>query len=133
MGVSVARRTVRLGPLPLVAEYPAKPAAIAKASVSGKPEIQVSPNPDGSGTLSVEPPGAWEWKNCALDLTHCTSVGTGTQISTAGAGEGTLFTATLEGRTLISPRWDGNVYFAQPPSLRGTIRANEFIFPWNGD
>jgi hypothetical protein len=57
----------------------------------------------------------------------------GSQISTGGAVSGTVFTATLAGRTLVSPEWDGNVYFAKGPSLRGTISANEFVAPENGD
>jgi hypothetical protein len=127
-GRVLARRTLRLG------RSPAKERrSTARSSASGKPEIHVSLNPDGSGTLTAEPAGAWEWKNCKADLTSCVAVGTGSQITTVGATEGTLFTATLNGRILISPRWDGNVHFAQPPSLRGTIAANEFVFLWNGD
>jgi hypothetical protein len=95
--------------------------------------ISVTFNDDGSGTLTAEPSGNWEWKNCAPDLTGCVPAGTGTQISTGGAAEGTLFTATLAARTLISPKWNGNVYFAKAPGVKGTARANEFVAPEAGD
>jgi hypothetical protein len=127
-GRQIAHRTVGAK----LAERPSKTSKRASIS-STAPQIHVALDPDGSGSLSVEPAGSWEWKNCDPTLTTCTPVGAGSQISTAGASEGTVFTATLNGRTLVSPRWDGNVYFAKPPSLRGTIKANEFIAPENGD
>jgi hypothetical protein len=128
-GKKAAGRT--LSTSKLVAAKPKK-GAKARASAAA-PYIDVGLSPDGSGSLTANPPGAWDWRTCAPDLTGCAAAGEGPQISTGGAKEGTVFTATLAGRTLISPVWNGNVYFAKAPGLVGTVRANELVAPESGD
>jgi hypothetical protein len=130
--VNGEKAAVRAVPIKKLAA--AKPKKVAKArSSAAAPYIDAGLNPDGTGSLAAHPPGAWVWKNCAVDLTDCVAVGEGPQISTAGASAGTLFTASLAGRTLISPPWNGNVYFSKAPGLVGTARANEFVAPESGD
>lgn len=96
------------------------------------PSIDTSLNPDGSGTLAISPSEESSWEACNREL-ECTPFATGSQISTGNAPEGTIFKASVGGRAVLSPAWGGNVFLAKRPSLRGDVRANEFVAPLGGD
>jgi hypothetical protein len=113
-----------------------------RASAAEKPEIRVSVDENGSGTLVVNP-GAWNWENCTPGLSHCVSLGPAQDISTLGVEPNTRFRVTRPGveETAISPIWQGDVANIEHPAVSGTIRANELVTPvagkwtggWEGD
>jgi len=84
----------------------------------------------------------WSWEACGIDLESCTPFAHGRIIETAGAPAPTIFRVTSSyGATTLSPRWNGRVASTSPPSIAGTVRANELVVPvpgewtggWEGD
>lgn len=105
-------------------------------------KIQPVLDPDGSGRMvlnsQTNPSGeTWSWESCSLDLETCAPFATGRIVGTAGAPAPTVFRAVSNlGATAVSLLWNGNVSPASPPTVAGTVRANELVVPvpgqWNG-
>jgi len=109
--------------------------------------IQAALNDDGSGEMiansQLNPEGeAWSWEACTPGPLACSAFGSGRIVQTAGAGAPTVFRATSNrGPSALSPVWHGNVFSTSPPSISGTVRANELVTPapgewsggWEGD
>ena len=79
----------------------------------------------------------WSWEACSPDLTSCTPFATGRIVSTSGSAAETVFRATSNFEaTARSPVWHGNPVAIGPPSVSGTIRANQLVIPvagqWSG-
>jgi hypothetical protein len=78
-----------------------------------------------------------KWEACPPSLSGCVLAGSGGELSTWSAGSGTVFRITGgDGSTGLSPVWHGNVVSLTPPSVTGTVRANELVRPipglWEG-
>lgn len=93
---------------------------------------------DGSGFLFVNTPEEpMSWEACPPVLTSCTLFGSGGEIITTGAPPESVFRVTGgAGSVGLSPLWHGNVFPVTPPSVKGTVRANELVTPvpggWSG-
>lgn len=79
----------------------------------------------------------WSWQACAPDVSNCKPFATGRIVSTNGAAAETVFRATSSfGATALSSVWHGNPVATGPPSVSGTVRANELVTPvagqWRG-
>ena len=92
---------------------------------------------DGSGRLFVKDPGGgWSWEACSVDLASCAAFPGYQELSTVGAAPETVFRVSGQGRTGLSPPWHGNLTSLGPPSVAGSLRANELVRPvpgqWSG-
>lgn len=100
--------------------------------------MQALLNSDGSGRLFVNTYGGpFSWEVCAPDLSSCAPFGAGGELTTtAGAPPNTVFRVSSGSATGLSPVWRGDVVPAGPPSVSGTVRANERVTPlpgqWSG-
>lgn len=106
-------------------------------------EMQALLKDDGSGFLFVNTPQEpMTWEACSSTLTNCTPFGSGGELATAGASPVRIFRVTGGAGSIgLSPVWHGNVSSTSPPSVRGSVRANELVTPvpggwgggWGGD
>lgn len=95
---------------------------------------------DGSGHLFVNNGSEPSWQVCAPDLSNCRPFATGGDVATTGAPSGVVFFwasgVSRAGGGWLSPIWNGNVTSLSPPSVGGTVRANELVTPvpgrWQG-
>lgn len=115
----------------------AKPANAAESA-----SIQAVLNPNGSGGMiansQTNPEGeTWSWESCTPALVDCRPFAGGRMVETTGASPETIFRVTSSrGATTLSPVWHGTVAPAAPPTISGTVRANELVTPipggWHG-
>jgi hypothetical protein len=107
--------------------------------------VQAVLAPDGSGVLVGQPKlpapdnpsRTWSWDVCAPNGADCTPFATGQNTTTAGAPAHVVFEAIAsDGLTAMSPVWYGPPAPLTPPSVTGTIQANDLVTPaagtWNG-
>jgi hypothetical protein len=88
---------------------------------------------DGTGRLFVNnTDGPWHWESCTPELTDCRQMKGGRELSTRGIQTPAVFRVKSEGMVSISPEWRGRVTQIAPPSVKGIIRANEFVSPIPG-
>jgi hypothetical protein len=113
---------------------PAIDSASAKAA-----SFQALLNPDGTGRIFVNNGSSPAWTVCAPDRSSCHPFATGGDVSTNGAPPDVVFRAethALEEPEWLTPIWLGNVTSVAPPSVSGTVRANELVTPipgrWQG-
>ncbi len=106
----------------------------APASAAEGIRMQALLNADGSGFLGVNTPREpMTWEACSPTLSNCTPFGSGVTLNTAGANPDTVFRVTGgDGSIGLSPIWRGNVTSLTPPSVRGSVRANELVTPRAG-
>jgi hypothetical protein len=106
--------------------------ATAQAVSPVEAEMQTLYNADGSGMLFANGSNT-TWERCNSDLSACESAGTTREIVTGSAPVGTIF--RLQGHP-TGPVWHGNLAITAPPSVQGTLSANEFVVPvlasWQG-
>jgi hypothetical protein len=104
-----------------------------EAAQAERMPFQALLNPDGSGRLFTNNGSAPAWMVCSPDRSACRPFATGGDITTTGAPSNVVFWA---GENWLTPTWSGNVVSAGPPSLSGTLRANELVTPvpgsWQG-
>lgn len=99
----------------------------------GKINMQALLDDDGTGRLFVNnTDGPWRWESCAPRLTDCHPMKGGQELSTRGVQGPAVFRVKSEGMVGISPEWRGRVTQIAPPSVKGIIRANEFVSPMPG-
>jgi hypothetical protein len=127
----------------MVGQMSASTPILAAESASIQPVIA----PDGGGRMvanSQTNPAdeTWSWEACTLGLKKCSPFAQGRIVDTAGAPIPTVFRVTSSyGATTLSPRWNGRVASVSPPTVTGTVRANELVVPvpgewrggWEGD
>jgi hypothetical protein len=108
--------------------------SFAPVSAAEGIRMQALLNADGSGFLGVNTPKEpMTWEACSPTLSNCTPFGSGATLNTAGANPETVFrVAGGDGSIGLSPIWHGNVVSLTPPSVRGSVRANELVTPRAG-
>lgn len=114
----------------------------ASAGAVERPTVSTSLKANGSGLLIANAQSnpddqTWTWQACSADLSLCTSFGIGRTISTSGARPNTRFRATSSyGATAVSSLWRGSLRPLKPPTVTGTLRANNRVTPdpnqWHG-
>ncbi|HEV2790961.1 MAG TPA: hypothetical protein VGV69_06645 [Solirubrobacterales bacterium] len=108
-------------------------AVAAPVEGSGEVEMQALLDDDGSGRLFVNnTDGPWQWESCTPRLTDCSRMTGDRELSTRGVRPPAVFRVRSEGLVGISPEWRGRVEQIAPPTVTGTIRANEFVAPVPG-
>lgn len=107
--------------------------ATASPSAAQEVRMQALMDPDGYGRLLVNSSGGtWSWEACAPTLTDCTPFGGGEEIKTKGAPPATVFRVKGGGAVGVSPEWRGRLTQVSPPTVRGVVRANDFVSPVPG-
>lgn len=102
-------------------------------------EIQPVLAPNGSGRMVVNSQTnpddeTWAWESCTLDLKTCTPFARGRIVETTDAPVPAIFRATsTRGAVALSPQWNGTVAAVSPPSVAGTVQANELVVPVPGE
>lgn len=100
---------------------------------SGEIRMQALLDADGTGRLFVNnTDGPWRWEVCTPELIDCSHMAGGRELSTRGARSPAVFRVKSEGLIGISPEWRGRVEQVAPPSVKGIVRANEFVSPMPG-
>lgn len=121
--------------------------AAPTAAAAEQASIQAVLNLDGSGRMiansQTNPDDeTWSREACPVNLTTCSPFTRGRIVETAGAPVPSVFRVTSSyGAITLSPRWNGNVSPASPPSVAGMVKANELVVPlagqwtggWEGD
>jgi hypothetical protein len=109
------------------------------AQAAESASIQAILTPEGGGRMiansQTNPDDeTWSWDACTVDLETCTPFAQGRSVETAGAPVPSVFRVTSSrGATTLSPRWNGKVASVSPPSIAGTVRANQLVVPVPGE
>jgi hypothetical protein len=116
-------------------------AGSASASILGYP-VSSYINEAGEGSLiansTSNPPGeTWTWEICDGAGEACRPLGSGRSIRTGSPPAGTTFRAISNtGVSGLSPVWNGPLRVASPPTVAGTLQANQLVTPvaavWEG-
>lgn len=127
VGVMVRRGSGLLASLAVFGAALLSPAP-AYSDSADRISMQAGMSPGGVGTLFVNDPGGpWAWEACSPSLRSCVPFGMGREIKTAGAPPGTVFRVNGGGATGVSPEWRGRLRQQSPPTVEGTVRANDFV------
>jgi len=112
------------------------------AAALGRMNMQALLNSDGTGMLVANAGGelSFSWEECDVGLSLCRPVGIGREFTFGDSPDGTVF-KLVGGEGGVSPVWHGNLKILTPPSIEGTLRANELVTPvratweggWDGD
>lgn len=105
----------------VVALVPATAQAVSPLDVG----MQTLYNADGSGRLFATG-GSQTWERCNADLSVCEAAGSGIEIGTGTAPDGSVFRLAGNGP---GPVWHGNLRIGAPPTVQGTLSANELVTP----
>jgi hypothetical protein len=116
----------------IVIGAPGRPALAAQ-----RLQMQALIEPDGGGRLFVQDPGGeWKWESCTSQLTECTRVAGGRELTVRGEQPGTVFVVRGGGLKGVSPEWRGAARVITPPRAAGEVRAGGYVDPipgrWTG-
>jgi hypothetical protein len=109
--------------------------AVAAPSDGGSDGIKMQALLDGDGTGRLfvnNTDGPWHWESCTPELTDCRPMKGGRELSTRGVQAPAVFRVKSAGLAGVSPEWRGRVTQIAPPSVKGIIRADEFVSPMPG-
>jgi hypothetical protein len=115
--------------------------SMASAATGETLRMQALLNPDGSGHLFVNTPThPRTWEVCSPALSDCAPIQSDDRyegLNTGAIGAGVVFRVTSgDGSVGLSPLWNGMVSPLTPPSVEGSVRANERVTPrpgtWQG-